>query len=83
MEFIGKYENWYNRLVKVGYDGAEDKVKSFMEAHNDIIWEQKLVEFVNKGMETKDAMSKVSILREAFAGDHKCEKFVQSIEGKK
>tara|TARA_B100000963_G_scaffold361896_1_gene400632 strand:+ start:637 stop:900 length:264 start_codon:yes stop_codon:yes gene_type:complete len=80
MEFIGKYENWYNRLIEAGYDGAEYKVKSFMEAHNDIIWEKKLSELINKGMNTRTALNKINILREAFAGDGKCEKFVQSVE---
>ena len=83
MEFVGKYQNWYDRLVEAGYEDAENKVKNFMDAHNDIIWEKKLSELVKKGMNTKDAIQKVNILREAFAGDNKCERFVQSIESKK
>ena len=80
MEFIGKYKNWYQRLVAVGYEGAEDKIKSFMDSHNDIIWEQKLIDLVKKGMDTKLAMDKISVLRQVFSGDNKCEEFVQLIE---
>ena len=40
MEFVGKYQNWYDRLVEAGYEDAENKVKNFMDAHNDIIWEK-------------------------------------------
>jgi len=80
MEFVGKYKNWYQRLIAAGYIDAENKVKSFMEAHNDIVWEQKLIKFVQQGMDTKLAMDRVSKLRDAFAGDNKCENFVQQIE---
>jgi hypothetical protein len=82
MEFVGKYKNWYKRLVDAGYPDAKEKVAEFMEAHNDIIWEKKLIKLVKSGMSTKLAMNKVSALREGFAGDNKCEKFVQTIEEK-
>jgi len=82
MEFVGKYKNWYKRLVDSGYPNAKEKVTEFMESHNDIIWEKKLIKLVKNGMSTKLAMDKIAALREGFSGDNKCEKFVQGIEEK-